>query len=92
VLLTVSDDGDGVPTELTRELFEKHSRGANAQSYGGSGLGLAIVRGLVEAFGGRVWYEPSEPRGARFNLALPVSARASVRPALVDAKATGAAR
>ena len=70
VLLTLSDDGEGVPEELARTLFEKHSRGDNAGSYGGSGLGLAIVRGLVEAFGGQVWYESVMPSGACFNLAL----------------------
>lgn len=73
-LLTVSDDGDGVATELASGLFDKYSRGATAAGQGGYGLGLAIVRGLVEAFGGRVWYEPGEPRGARFNLTLPLSA------------------
>jgi signal transduction histidine kinase len=74
VLLSVSDDGDGVPTELVSTLFDKHSRGATTGLDGGYGLGLAIVRGLVEAFGGRAWYQPAEPKGARFNLALTLSA------------------
>jgi signal transduction histidine kinase len=73
-LLTVSDNGDGVAAELVSGVFEEYSRGATAGSHGGYGLGLAIVRGLVEAFGGRVWYDPGEPRGARFNLTLPLSA------------------
>jgi len=49
-------------------LFEKFSRGADGAH--GAGLGLAIVRGLVEAFGGRVWYEPGQPTGARFGVLL----------------------
>lgn len=73
-LLTVSDDGEGVAAELVPELFERYSRGANPDD-GGSGLGLAIVRALVEAFGGRIWYEPGKPTGARFNVLLPVPER-----------------
>lgn len=92
VLLTLSDDGEGVPAELAGNMFEKHSRGDNAERHGGSGLGLAIVRGLVEAFGGRVWYEPAKPRGARFNLALRPAARGSVSCELVRDKAMGAVR
>ena len=68
VLATVSDDGAGVPDELVGSLFEKFSRGADGAH--GAGLGLAIVRGLVEAFGGRVWYEPGQPTGARFGVLL----------------------
>jgi signal transduction histidine kinase len=71
VLVTVCDDGEGVPAELITELFERYSRAATAAHRSGSGLGLAIVRALVEAFGGRVWYEPDRPVGARFSLLLP---------------------
>ena len=66
VLVTVGDDGDGVPDELVPKLFERFARGAGADGVEGSGLGLAIARALVEGFGGRIWYEPGEPAGARF--------------------------
>ena len=66
VLVTVADDGDGVPPELVPELFERFARGAGADGVEGSGLGLAIARALVEGFGGRIWYEPGEPAGAQF--------------------------
>jgi CheY-like chemotaxis protein len=68
VLLSVSDDGGGVPVELTERLFDKFSR--QTSDGHGAGLGLAIVRGLVEAFGGRVRYEAGQPAGARFVLSL----------------------
>jgi CheY-like chemotaxis protein len=68
VLVVLSDDGAGVPNELAGRLFEKFSR--DASDGRGAGLGLAIVRGLVEAFGGRVWYEPRKPTGARFCVLL----------------------
>lgn len=66
VLATVSDDGPGVRGELAELLFEKFSR--ETRDGHGAGLGLAIVRGLMEAFGGRVWYERGRPTGARFLL------------------------
>jgi CheY-like chemotaxis protein len=67
VIVSVSDDGEGVPEELRPRLFERFTRGANAHEIEGSGLGLSIVRGLVEAFGGHAWYEAAEPTGARFS-------------------------
>lgn len=68
VLVAVSDDGAGVRHELVESLFEKFSR--DTSDGHGAGLGLAIVQGLVEAFGGRVWYEAGQPKGARFALLL----------------------
>ncbi|HEY3703335.1 MAG TPA: ATP-binding protein, partial [Acidimicrobiales bacterium] len=38
----------------------------------GTGLGLSLVRGLVEAMGGRVWYESAAEGGAAFAVSLPV--------------------
>ena len=69
-LVTVADDGDGVPDELVPKLFERFTRGAGADGVNGSGLGLAIARALVEGLGGRIWYEPGEPAGARFSFTL----------------------
>jgi signal transduction histidine kinase len=41
----------------------------------GTGLGLSLVRGLVEAMGGRVWYEREPDGGAAFHLTLPAPKR-----------------
>ena len=69
-LITVADDGDGVPDDLVPKLFERFSRGPVADGVNGSGLGLAISRALVEGLGGGIWYEPGEPAGARFSFTL----------------------
>jgi signal transduction histidine kinase len=71
VVLTVSDDGPGVPGELTKRLFEPFARGPSTETQGGSGIGLALCRRLMEAFGGTIRYEPGRPKGARFVLRLP---------------------
>lgn len=79
VQLVVRDSGPGVHPSLVPTLFSRVrtlSR-ANRDRSRGTGLGLSLVRGLVEAMGGRVWYEPGEPSGARFIVTLPVPRRRS---------------
>jgi signal transduction histidine kinase len=69
VLLSVSDDGPGVPEDLAPNIFQPLTRGRDSRGIG-SGLGLAIVQRLVEAFGGKITFESNQPRGARFNVRL----------------------
>ncbi|WSG29344.1 HAMP domain-containing histidine kinase [Micromonospora ureilytica] len=55
-VLTVADDGPGVPVELQPEMFERFARGDSSRSraHGSTGLGLAIVAAVVEAHHGTV--------------------------------------
>ncbi|MGC4868957.1 sensor histidine kinase [Micromonospora sp. DT53] len=55
-VLTVADDGPGVPVELQPEMFERFARGDSSRSraQGSTGLGLAIVAAVVEAHHGTV--------------------------------------
>jgi PAS domain S-box-containing protein len=70
LVLTIADDGPGVPADLVPHLFDPFTRGPDSRRMHGSGLGLVIVRRLMETFGGDVWYEPNLPHGARFSLRL----------------------
>ena len=76
VVITVSDQGPGIPeTDLPR-VFERFYRVDKARSRsdrdpGGTGLGLAIVRHLVELHGGRVTAANGRERGAVFTVELP---------------------
>jgi signal transduction histidine kinase len=70
VVVTVADDGDGVPDELVPALFDGFARGPRTDGVQGSGLGLAIAQALLEGSGGRIWYEPGQPAGARFRFLL----------------------
>ena len=76
LLVTVSDDGPGVPPGREESLFEKFTRGERESATPGVGLGLAICRAIVEAHGGRIWVEPAglpaPRRGARFCFTLPL--------------------
>ncbi|WP_109211102.1 MULTISPECIES: HAMP domain-containing sensor histidine kinase [Microbacterium] len=75
VMLTVDDDGVGVPPEERERIFERFVRldEARARDAGGSGLGLAIVRAIAEAEGGGVRVGDSPLGGARFEVVLPVA-------------------
>ncbi|MFJ6602514.1 sensor histidine kinase [Streptomyces lydicus] len=55
-LLTVEDDGPGIPEELQPEVFGRFVRADHSRSRaaGGTGLGLAIVQAVVTAHGGRI--------------------------------------
>jgi two-component system, OmpR family, sensor kinase len=77
-ILTVEDDGPGIPSELGRRVFERFVRGARNGSRG-SGLGLAIVRAVAESHGGTVTLEePEVGTGARFVIKIPREGDAGV--------------
>ncbi|MFF4650666.1 sensor histidine kinase [Streptomyces sp. NPDC001380] len=72
VVLTVTDDGPGLPPGLGDAVFGRFVRGDRGRSRatGSTGLGLAIVRAVAEAHGGSVSVE-SRPGRTAFRVALP---------------------
>jgi signal transduction histidine kinase len=74
VLLTVEDDGPGIPPEALQRVFDRFFRldRARSRAHGGSGLGLAIVRHIAQEHGGQAWAENRrDASGARFVVELP---------------------
>jgi two-component system phosphate regulon sensor histidine kinase PhoR len=73
VIITVTDNGEGVDSAEKDSIFEKFQRGSAAKQHGslGSGLGLAIVRAVVEAHRGTVDVKSDGTHGARFRIVLP---------------------
>jgi len=72
VVITVTDDGPGIPAEDRGRVFERFTRldDARARDAGGAGLGLAIVRELVRRHGGTVALADASP-GLRVEVRLP---------------------
>lgn len=68
IRFAVADNGPGVPQEQQARLFEPFS----TTKSDGMGMGLAICRTIVEAHGGRLWYEPGDGCGAVFQFTLPM--------------------
>lgn len=82
VLITVEDDGEGIPQEIREEIFEPFRQGPNPSPHNpGTGIGLALVRRFAELHGGRAWVEPGEKGGAAFRVYLPDESPEEHRPA-----------
>ncbi|GAA3068308.1 sensor histidine kinase [Streptosporangium carneum] len=73
-VLTVTDDGPGIPEADRERVFDRFTRldSARSRDEGGAGLGLAIVRETVNAHGGAVHLEDASP-GLRAVVRLPLS-------------------
>jgi PAS domain S-box-containing protein len=72
IILSVSDEGAGIPQSEQARVFEKFYRASNVpDEVGGSGLGLAIVKSIVDSLQGRIWVESAKGRGSTFFVVLP---------------------
>ena len=74
VEVAVIDTGIGVSESDQSRLFHKFFQANNQEGVKqkGTGLGLVITKGIVEAHGGKIWYEDNKPKGAKFIFALPL--------------------
>ncbi len=75
VLLTVRDDGPGIPKQHVPRLTERFYRvdAGRSRKAGGTGLGLAIVKHIVNRHRGLLGIESEEGKGALFSVWLPVA-------------------
>jgi signal transduction histidine kinase len=74
VVLSVGDDGPGIPASDLPTIFEKYRRQAQGGTTEGSGLGLFIVKAIVEAHGGTVEIKSAAGEGTTVTIALPIAA------------------
>jgi signal transduction histidine kinase len=74
VLLTVADNGPGIPPQYHELIFRKFEqvKAPLAPRVRSSGLGLAFCKLVVDGHGGRIWVQSSEGEGSAFHIALPL--------------------
>ncbi len=72
-IVSVIDQGAGIPPEEVSHLFERYYRTKKTRKTEGLGLGLYITRQIVDAHGGRVWVESEQGKGSKFRVAVPLS-------------------
>ena len=72
-IVTVSDQGLGIPPAEQSHVFERFFRGARErdQRTPGAGLGLYLARAIVEAHAGRIWVVSNPGEGTAFSFAIP---------------------
>ncbi|MBY0537833.1 PAS domain-containing sensor histidine kinase [Patescibacteria group bacterium] len=75
IVITVADNGIGIPAEQLERLFTKFFRASNAQLHRaeGTGLGLYIVKESVEILGGTIQVNSVENEGTTFVITLPLA-------------------
>ncbi|MBE3138210.1 MAG: PAS domain-containing protein [Actinobacteria bacterium] len=75
LLVSVSDNGCGIPADQQNKIFTKFFRSDNARSEytDGTGLGLYIVKSILDHMGGEVWFLSKEKEGTTFSFTIPFS-------------------
>ncbi|MEG3935507.1 PAS domain S-box protein [Microcoleus sp. T3_B1] len=77
VLISVRDEGRGIPTNKLETIFERFQQvdASDSRKKGGTGLGLAICRSIVQQHGGNIWAESILDEGSCFHFTLPLTAQ-----------------
>jgi signal transduction histidine kinase/HAMP domain-containing protein len=73
-LVSVEDDGVGIPESELPHVFERFRQvdGSATRQHPGMGIGLSLARNLVELHGGTIWAESTVGQGSRFTFSLPI--------------------
>jgi len=80
IIFSVKDSGVGIPADQQPRVFTKFFRAANVMRMDteGSGLGLFISKNIIEAHGGKIWFESKGGQGATFYVALPTERKKEI--------------
>ncbi|MGH8508591.1 MAG: CHASE domain-containing protein [Gammaproteobacteria bacterium] len=75
VVMSVKDQGRGIPADKLDRIFERFQQvdASDSRQMGGTGLGLAICESIVQQHGGRIWAESELGSGSTFFFTLPAS-------------------
>ena len=74
LLLTIRDEGPGIPADETESIFDKFIQSSKTKTgAGGTGLGLAICAEIIKSHKGKIWAENNPDIGSSFYFAIPYS-------------------
>lgn len=68
---SIEDQGEGVPDEYRKTIFQRFERGKHRDGIAGTGLGLAISKGIIEMHEGTIWNEDNPKGGSIFKFNIP---------------------
>ncbi|MEX2153116.1 MAG: HAMP domain-containing sensor histidine kinase [Gemmatimonadaceae bacterium] len=93
VLITVADEGPGIPDAEKERVFDRfyQTEAGRAVASRGAGLGLSICKHIVEQHEGAIWVTDYEPRGSVFCVLLPGSASVAREELAGNSTLTGSA-
>lgn len=74
IVIAIRDSGVGIPASDNPLVFEPFKQAGAGLKRGGAGLGMPISKNLVEAHGGRLWFESEPGKGSTFFVTLPIQA------------------
>lgn len=75
LLISVADNGYGIPEAQKEKIFDKLFRADNVvgKDVEGTGLGLYIVKSIIEQSGGKIWFESEIDKGSTFYVTIPIT-------------------
>lgn len=81
VIVRITDNGEGIPSEHIPRIFERFYRvdKSGSRKEGGSGLGLSIVKHIIEAHGEKIYVESVPDVGSEFSFTLEKAAKSIIK-------------
>jgi len=75
IIFSIKDNGTGIPNDKQQNIFKKFYQADTSmtRNAGGTGLGLAICKAIIDAHGGKIWFESEPGVGTTFYFSLPPS-------------------